>query len=61
MTVADKRTGQEEYLTVEELSTMLRITPQTIRKHIRNGKMPAARFGSKWRVRRGDLEALFDR
>jgi excisionase family DNA binding protein len=49
-----------EFLNVEEVAAMLRISPQTIRKHIREGKLPAARFGHFWRVRRFDLEELFD-
>jgi excisionase family DNA binding protein len=49
-----------EFLRVEEVATMLRISPQTIRRYIREGKLPAVRFGHFWRVRRSDLEALFD-
>ncbi len=49
-----------KFLSVEEVSAMLRISPQTIRKHIREGKLPAARIGAKWRMRKSDLEALFE-
>jgi excisionase family DNA binding protein len=54
-------TEREESLSVEDVSTMLNISPQTLRKHIREVKLPAARFGLKWRIRRSDLEALFGR
>ena len=60
--IAPERVAEHaEFLSVEDVSAMLRITPQTIRRHIREGKLPAARFGRFWRVRRTDLEALFDR
>ena len=52
---------REQFLTAEEVATMLKIAPQTARKLIRQGSIPAARIGAKWRVRRSDLEALFDR
>jgi excisionase family DNA binding protein len=58
--IASERVADRvEFLTVEEVSAMLRISPQTIRKHVREGKLPAARFGHFWRVRRSDLEGLF--
>lgn len=60
MTAPARVADRIEFLSVEEVSAMLRISPQTIRKHIREGKLPAARFGHFWRVRRSDLEALFD-
>ncbi len=51
--------GREEFLTAEEVAAMLRIAPQTIRRLIRQGDIPAARIGAKWRIRRSDLEARF--
>lgn len=59
--VAERGEERREYLSVGEVAAMLRISPQTIRLHIREDKLPAARFGLEWRVRRSDLEALFDR
>lgn len=51
----------EEFLTAEEVAALLRIAPQTARRLIRQGETPAARIGAKWRVRKSDLEAIFDR
>jgi excisionase family DNA binding protein len=56
---AERVTEREEFLSVGDVAAMLRISPQTIRRHIREGKLPAARFGHFWRVRRSDLEGLF--
>ena len=50
-----------EYLTTREVAGMLRVSEPTVRGYCRDGTIPAARFGTKWRVRREDLEALFDR
>ncbi len=49
----------DEYLSPDEVAAMLKILPATVRKHIRDGEIPAAKFGLQWRVRRSDLEARF--
>ncbi len=60
MAVAEKQArGVGEYLTVSEISEMLRISEYSIRKQCQRGALPAARFGTKWRVRRADLDAMF--
>ena len=35
---------------------MLKLHPQTLRRWIRDGKLPAKRFGKQFRLRREDLE-----
>jgi excisionase family DNA binding protein len=49
----------EDYLTVAEAATRLRVAPSTIRRWIRQGDLPAYRLGRR-RVglKRGDLERL---
>lgn len=49
----------EEYLTVAEAATLLRVAPSTIRRWIREGDLPAYRLGRR-RVglRRDDLSRL---
>ena len=59
MIAAERTATRDEYLSIPQLAAMLKITPQTLRRHIREGQIPAARIGGHWRVRRSDLEALF--
>lgn len=42
--------------TLEEAATLLNLRPQTLRRWIRQGKIPAKRVGKQWRLRRQDLE-----
>jgi excisionase family DNA binding protein len=49
----------EEYLTVAEAATLLRVAPSTIRRWIREGEVPAYRIGRRHvALRRPDLAAL---
>ena len=57
--IADRTAEREEFLSVHEVAALLRLAPQTVRKQIREGAIPSARFGHTWRVRRSDLEAMF--
>jgi excisionase family DNA binding protein len=65
LVVAERSTAKPEapgeYLTPREIAGMLRVSEPTVRGYCRDGTIPAARFGTKWRVRREDLEALFGR
>jgi excisionase family DNA binding protein len=47
-----------ELLTVEEVAERFRVNPQTVRRWIRRGLLPAAKVGGKeWRLRAEDVEA----
>ena len=46
----------EPYYTLEEAARVLKLHPQTLRRWIREGKLPARRFGRQFRLRPGDLE-----
>ena len=49
----------EEYLTVPEAATLLRVAPSTIRRWIREGDVPAYRIGRRRvALKRGELTAL---
>jgi excisionase family DNA binding protein len=53
----------DELMTVDEVATMLRLDPQTIRKWLRLGTLPGFRLGSKqagWRVRRSEVEQFLE-
>jgi excisionase family DNA binding protein len=46
----------ETYAGVDEVATRLRIHPESVRRLIRQGKLPAIKFGNKWLVEKGALE-----
>ena len=53
------RAVDEEYLTVAEAATLLRVAPSTIRRWIREGDVPAHRIGRRRvALRRADLARL---
>jgi excisionase family DNA binding protein len=46
----------ESYTTLEEAAQILKLHPQTLRRWIRQGKLPARRFGKQYRLRVEDIE-----
>jgi excisionase family DNA binding protein len=48
----------EIYYTLEEAAGVLKLHPQTLRRWIREGKLPAKRFGKQFRLRREDMEQV---
>ena len=46
----------EAYYTLEEAAKMLKLHPQTLRRWIREGKLPAKRYGRQFRLRLEDIE-----
>ena len=49
----------EDYITVAEAATLLRVAPSTVRRWIRQGDVPAYRIGQRRvALRRGDLAPL---
>ena len=52
----------DEYLTVAEAATRVKLSETTIRRHIRIGVLQTRRFGARSiRIRASDLERLADR
>jgi excisionase family DNA binding protein len=47
----------DEFLTVAEVATMLKLNQMTIRNWSDRGFLPALRLGRRVRIRRADLEA----
>jgi excisionase family DNA binding protein len=41
-----------DFMTVEEISTYLRVPPSTVYKLAREGKLPGFKVGRHWRFRR---------
>ena len=48
----------DEFLTVAEVASTLRLTEQTVRNWIDDGKLPAFRIGRRVRVARSDFDRL---
>jgi excisionase family DNA binding protein len=48
-----------DVLTVPEAARVLRVPKTTIYKLVRLRKLPAAKLGRHWRIRRRDLDSLF--
>jgi excisionase family DNA binding protein len=47
-----------KYLTVTEITDLLKLNPQTVRNWIDQGTLPAVRIGRRVRVRRTDLDRV---
>ena len=46
----------EDYVTVAEAAKRLNIHPESVRRLIRNGKLPARKFANTWLIERTTLE-----
>jgi excisionase family DNA binding protein len=51
----------ENYAGVAEVSKRLNIHPESVRRLIRQGKLPAIKFGNKWLVEKATLEQYASR
>jgi excisionase family DNA binding protein len=51
-----KRDLLDTYTDVEEAGRRLKIHPESVRRLIRQGKLPAIRFANKWLIERAELE-----
>lgn len=47
---------QKAFLTPQEVSGLLRISTQTVRRWINEGKLPAYKVGRAWRIKETDLD-----
>jgi excisionase family DNA binding protein len=46
----------EDYVTVDDVAARLNIHPESVRRLIRNKKLPARKFANTWLVKRAILE-----
>ena len=53
-------TSENEILTIEEVATYLRLTPQTIYKWAQEKRIPAAKLGKEWRFRKSIVDRWLD-
>lgn len=49
--------NKELVFTAEEAAEYLKTNPQTIRRMLREGKIPAAKVGREWRIHKDALDA----
>jgi len=50
------RNLQTQILTPEEAARYLRVHSQTVYRRLRAGKLPGAKVGDQWRIRKADLD-----
>ncbi|MBT9165129.1 MAG: hypothetical protein DDT22_01339 [candidate division WS2 bacterium] len=50
----------EELLVIKEVAEYFKVTPDTIRKWIKKGKLRAIKVGKNWRVTVKDLERFVE-
>ncbi len=49
---------EAEYLSPKEAAVVAGVSVQTIHRRIKDGTLPARKFGQLWRIRRADLDRL---
>lgn len=49
---------QPLFYTAEEVARLIRVSEQTVRLWIREGKLPARRFGRNWRIPTADVQRI---
>lgn len=61
--MADRETKAylKEFYTVEQLSTELDITQQTLRELIRSGELKAGKLANKYVIQREDIKEYLDK
>jgi excisionase family DNA binding protein len=47
---------QRSFLTPQEVSDLLRVSVYTVRRWIKQGRLPAYKVGRVWRIRESDLD-----
>jgi excisionase family DNA binding protein len=52
--------ADDDILTVAEVATQFRVTPQTVRSWIDSGKLKGGRVGKAYRILRGDVYAMLE-
>ena len=50
----------DEYLTIEEAASRVKVKPDTLRLWLRSGRLKGLKAGRLWRVKTTDLEAFLE-
>ena len=56
----NSRSTANDILTLEEVASYLRLTPQTIYKWAQEKRIPAAKLGKEWRFRKSIIDRWLD-
>ena len=56
----DGRSPANDILTLEEVASYLRLTPQTIYKWAQEKRIPGAKLGKEWRFRKSIIDRWLD-
>jgi nitrogen PTS system EIIA component len=56
----DGRPLDNDILTIEDVASYLRLTPQTIYRWAQEKRIPAVKLGKEWRFRRSIIDAWLD-
>lgn len=51
----------ERYLTLREAAEILQLHPRTVGEYVRRGELEGRVIGGRWRFRRKDLDAFFEK
>jgi PTS system nitrogen regulatory IIA component len=54
------RSVGNDILTLEEVASYLRLTPQTIYKWVQENRIPAVKLGKEWRFRKSIIDRWLD-
>jgi excisionase family DNA binding protein len=54
------RSPANDILTLEEVASYLRLTPQTIYKWAQENRIPGAKLGKEWRFRKSIIDRWLD-
>jgi excisionase family DNA binding protein len=55
-TLSTNLTKEQSFLTPQEVSDLLRVSIHTVRRWIKEGKLPAYKVGRVWRISKTDLD-----
>ena len=50
----------DEFLTVSEVAKRLKLHPETIARYIRQGELPALKFGRVWRMEKKEIDKFIE-
>ena len=53
---SDNSNGLDNYVTVSDAAKRLNIHPESVRRLIRGGKLPARKFANTWLIEQATLE-----
>jgi len=46
----------DEYLTIDQVAELLKVSAKTIRRLVRRSEIPGFKVGGQWRIKRADID-----